>query len=259
MALHSANFNITRLFGPALAGFLIATVGTAFVLWVNVASYFVSIGLLLAMHAAPSARSQAGSAWATLVEGLAYIWHTPTVLMLVLMSVLPFLLGQQYQTMLPVFAKDVLSIGPEGLGLLTAATAAGSLVGTFGVAALGDIKSKGLVLMVSVTAYAALIVAFALSPWALLSAGLLFAVGAANQVYQTTNGTLLQLQVPSEYRGRVMGVHQLDRGFIPVGGFMAGALAEAGGAPFATGLLAAILVVFCLAVAAFVPRMRAIR
>jgi hypothetical protein len=66
----------------------------------------------------------------------------------------------------------------------------------------------------------------------------------------------MQLIVPTEYRGRVYGIHQMDRGFIPVGSFFAGALAEHAGAPFAVAAMGVSLVAAGLAVFIFVPRMR---
>lgn len=257
IALHSATFNLTRMIGPAMAGFLIAAVSSAFVLWVHTAALAVALWTLVMMNRPPGARARPdASAWGTLVDGLIYISRQPVVLMLMLLGVVPFVLGQPYQSMLPVFAKDVLFVGPEGLGLLTTASATGALLGAFSIAGFGEFHRKGLVMMIGMIAFALFIVAFALSPWPLVSALLLFLVGAANQAYASTNATLIQIIVPSEYRGRVLGVHQLDRGFIPVGSFIAGAIAEVAGAPFATGVMASGLLLCGLAVLVFLPRMR---
>jgi hypothetical protein len=81
-------------------------------------------------------------------------------------------------------------------------------------------------------------------------------IGASTQLYQTTNSTLMQLLVPTEYRGRVFGIHQMDRGFIPVGSFLAGAIAQVAGAPFAVALMGGTLALAGLGVLCFVPRMR---
>lgn len=257
IALHSATFNSTRMIGPAIAGFLIAAVGSAFVLWIHTAAFVVSIWTLLAMRTPPRTPTKPGvSPWGTFVDGITYVWKEPVVFMLLVIGVVPFVLGQPYQSMLPVFAKDVLLVGAQGLGLLTAASAAGGLVGAFLAAAAGDFRRKGLVMMAGMVSFALLIVAFAATPWPLVSAAFLFLVGASHQLYQTTNSTLVQVIVPSEYRGRVLGLHQMDRGFIPVGSFIAGAIAEARGAPFATGLMGSCLAVSGLAVLLFVPRMR---
>lgn len=257
IALHSAMFNSTRMIGPAIGGFLIAAVGSGFVLWIHTTSIGVSIWTIFCMGPAPrSGDKPTGSAWGSLVEGVGYVRHEPAVLMLLVLGLLPFLLGQPYQSMLPVFAKDVLDVGPMGLGLLTASAATGGLIGAFVVASFGDFRRKGLVMILGLIMFALLIVAFSLSHVPILSAGVLFLVGGANQVYQTTNQTLIQFIVPSEYRGRVLGVHQLDRGFIPVGSFLAGALAEVGGAPLATGLMGGLLAACAATILLLSPRMR---
>lgn len=261
VVLHSTLFNGTRMFGPAIAGVLIGimgagTGGAAFVLWIHTATLAISVWTLFAMQAPPRLTSNPrASAWWTLTDGLRYVWKEPAVLILMLMSVMPFLLGQPYQSLLPVYAKDVLRIGPEGLGLLTTAAATGSLVGSFVVAWLGDFPRKGLAMMGGLIVFGSLILAFAQTPWPLVAAGLLVLVGASNQMYATTNHTLLLLIVPGEYRGRVMGLHQLDRGFIPMGSFMAGAVAEWLGAPTTTSLMAGALVAIAIAVVC-VPRVR---
>ena len=257
LALHSAVFNSTRMVGPAVAGVLIAAVGGAFVLWLHVGALAISICTLLAMNVPPSFAIRGGvSAWSTFVDGIAYIRREPVVLMLLLTGIVPFLLGQPYQSMLPVFATDVLFVGPQGLGLLTSAAAMGSLIAAFAITALGDFPRKGFVMVAGLIGFGLLIMAFALTPWAPLAAAMLFVASASQQLYATTNSTLVQLIVPSEYRGRIMGVHQLDRGFIPIGSFLLGALAQWGGAPAATALMAGSLACVALAVLVLVPAMR---
>jgi hypothetical protein len=105
-------------------------------------------------------------------------------------------------------------------------------------------------------AFGTLLVAFAYTPWPFVAGVLLFLIGASTQLYQTTNATLMQLLVPTEYRGRVFSIHQMDRGFIPVGSFIAGAIAERAGAPFAVAIMGGTLALAGLSVLLFLPRMR---
>ena len=262
LALHSAVFNSTRMVGPAIAGVLIGAAGGgaaggALVLWLHVVAYAIAIWTLLAMNVPPSFATRGGaSAWSTFVDGIVYIRREPVVLMLMLTGIVPFLLGQPYQSMLPVFATDVFFIGPEGLGFLTSAAAIGSLIAAFAITGLGDFSRKGLVMVAGLVGFGLFIMAFALTPWAPLAAALLFIASASHQLYATTNSTLVQLIVPSEYRGRIMGVHQLDRGFIPIGSFLLGALAQWGGAQAATAVMAGSLTLVALAVLVLVPAMR---
>ncbi|HEY3116460.1 MAG TPA: MFS transporter [Chloroflexota bacterium] len=256
VVLHSAVFNSTRMVGPAIAGILIAIIGSAFVLWINAASLAVCVLMLILMRVPPRAAAAMLSAWGSFVEGIRYVRRQPVVLMLLLLGIGPFILGQPYQSMMPVFARDVLQVGPQGLGLLTTAAATGSLVGAFVMTAFGDFSGKGRAMLLGLMAYGSLIAAFALSPWPIVSGLVLFLVGCSFQIYATTNSTLVQLIVPSEYRGRVLGIHQTDRGFIPLGSMLMGSIAQVAGAPFAVALMGGSLVIAALAVLAAVPRMR---
>jgi MFS transporter, DHA1 family, staphyloferrin A biosynthesis exporter len=257
IALHSAVFNATRMVGPALAGVLIGTSGSPLVLWLNAIMHAVCAASIFAMdRGAGKTTRPTASALESIGEGIAYLKREPVVLTLMIIGIVPFILGNPYQSLLPVFARNVLEIGPEGLGFLTTSAAAGSLISAFVISGLGDFRRKGLVMICGLLTFGTLLVVFSHTPWPLVAAVLLFLIGAATQLYQTTNSTLMQLLVPTEYRGRVFGIHQMDRGFIPVGSFMAGAIAEGTGAPFAVALMGSALVLAGLAVLVFVPRMR---
>lgn len=257
VALHSAVFNASRMVGPAVAGVLIGLIGAPFVLWLNAAGYVIVMWTLFMMRVPPRRTPRPGtSAWGAFVEGVTYVWHQPVVLMLMLTGIIPFLLGQPYQSMLPVFATDVFAVGPQGLGLLSSGAATGSLIGAFVMSARGDFPRKGLVMMLGLIGFGGFIVLFALTPWVVLGVVLLFLAGASQQLYSTTNSTLVQIIVPTGYRGRVLGVHQLDRGFIPIGSFLIGAIAEWGGVPFATALMGGSLALVGFALLFVIPRMR---
>ena len=257
VALHSAVFNASRMIGPAIAGVLIGLTGAPFVLWLNAAGFLVVIWTLFMMRVPARRAPRPGtSAWGTFVEGLSYVRRQPVVLMLMLTGIVPFLLGQPYQSMLPVFATDVFDVGPQGLGLLSSGAATGSLIGAFVMSARGDFPRKGLVMMLGLIGFGGFILLFALTPWVLLAVLLLFLAGASQQLYSTTNSTLVQIIVPTEYRGRVLGVHQLDRGFIPIGAFLIGAIAEGGGAPLATALMGGCLALVGFLLIFVIPRMR---
>jgi MFS family permease len=257
MALNSTTFNGTRTIAPAVAGFLIAAVGAPPVLWLSVVCY--GIGLVTIFPMRPprvEGRPQYGSGWDSFVDGISFVKHQPVLRVLVLLAILPFFLGQPYQSMLPVFAREVFQIGSQGLGVLTSVSAIGAVVGSFTVAGLGNYRRKGIVMMGSMIAFGALVATFAITPWPALAAILLFFAAAVNQVYFTTNNTLLQLVVPREYRGRVLSVMGMDRGFIPLGSAMAGALAERLGAPIAVMLMGTTLALAGIVVLFRIPRMR---
>jgi MFS transporter, DHA1 family, staphyloferrin A biosynthesis exporter len=257
VALHSAVFNGSRMVGPAIAGVIIGLIGAPFVLWLNALAYTIVLGTLFKMRVPARAAQHAEmSAWGTFVDGVSYVRSQPVVLVLLLVGVIPFLLGQPYQSMLPIFATNVFAAGPQGLGMLNSGAAAGSLVGAFVISGIGEFPRKGRVMMLGLIGFGGFIALFSLTPWLFVAAVLLFVAGASQQLYATTNSTLVQMVVPSEYRGRVMGVHQLDRGFIPIGSFLVGLIAELAGAPFAIALMAGCLATVGLALLFVLPRIR---
>jgi len=146
--------------------------------------------------------------------------------------------------MLPVMARDVLHVGAEGLGALSAAGGAGAMLSTIVVAGLGDFKNKGLLLLVTAAGAGVFILLFAASPWYLASMVLVAGVGASLMAYDATMGTLLQLLSTDAVRGRMMGLYGLTFGFTPVGGFLAGAIGTLIGVPFAVGLGGAIILAY---------------
>jgi len=173
------------------------------------------------------------------------------------LQLVPTLLAQPYQLLMPVFQKDVLHEGPESLGLLLGAPAIGALVATLVLASIsGRMHHKGRVLLVTLVAWGCSLAVFSRMeslPSALLS---LVAVGACQVLYNATNNTILQLIVPAELRGRVMGIYFLDQGFQPAGALASG-LATAVIGPQNTVLCMALSVVLMGLIAAWkVPQLR---
>ncbi|MCG6537205.1 MAG: MFS transporter, partial [Syntrophales bacterium LBB04] len=160
---------------------------------------------------------------------------------LALLAVIPMFFGQPYMTMLAVFARDVLKIGPAGLGLLTSTAALGAITGALVVA--GRRKAPRIsVMLCEIMVFGLALLMFSLSRWVSVSLFFLFLAGAGNIAYNATNSTLLQLNVPDRYRGRVLSVLLINRGIIPLGTATAGLLAEKFSAPTAQGAMAVALI-----------------
>ena len=139
IALNSASFNLARVVGPAVAGLALAFYGPAFNFGVNAVSYLaVLFGLWRmdpdALHRSASRPERFDSVRSSLAEGLRYARRTPTVLWpLVLLGGMATF-GMNFQTLLPVFARDTLAFGADGYGALFATMGAGSLIGSLGLA-----------------------------------------------------------------------------------------------------------------------------
>lgn len=259
IALNSATLNLTRVIGPAIGGGLIATVGVAGAFYFNAASFLaVLAGLAMMRFSARTARSRAGML-ADLAGGVRYLNGQPTLRTLVLLALLPMVFGMPYMTMLTLFAKDVLRAGGIGLGLLTAASGVGAVLGALFVASLRDTTYRGRLMLGGLVAFGAALVAFSVSPWLWLSLLALIGVGISQQMYMATNNTLIQVYVAEEYRGRVLSTLFLNRGMVPLGTMLAGFGAAALGPQVAVGGMAAVLVLMALLAARFAPSARDLR
>jgi len=228
VALNSMTFNGARIIGPALAGLLIAKVGTASTLYLNAVSFVAVIAGLLMMDPAAffsAPPPMTGPAGRRLLEGLAYVWRTPTVMMIMIIVAAIGTFGYNFSVVIPLLAGFVLHTDAAGFGGLSAFLGAGSLIGAIGIAYARKITLRRLV--IASGCFSLLLGAVALSTSYLLSAVLLIAIGFAGILFSTSANSLLQLTVPDSLRGRVMGLYMLlFAGSTPIGGFLIGSLSN---------------------------------
>lgn len=260
VALNSVTLNLTKIIGPLLAGLIIGTLGTAACFYINGFSFLAVLWTLWVMDIPRAPRHAADmSLRQSLVGGFHYIYGHPPMLMLVLVALIPTFLGQPYMTMLAVFARDVLTIGPTGLGVLISCAALGSVIGALTVASLPKAGTRGIVMLVFLIAFGALLTMFATSKWPPLSAFLLVGVGAMHMAYNVSNNTILQMSVPDEYRGRVLSTLFLNRGLVPFGTAVTATLAALVGAGMAVALMGTIIILLGVGVALGSPSLRQLR
>jgi MFS family permease len=260
IALNSGGFNLMKIIGPALGGAMIALFGAAGNFFVQAVAYVGVLVMIYWMYVPPTPpEARASSALANLKEGFAYVWSTPAVLALMTLAYVPRVFAVPYQTLMPVFQKDVLQVGPEGLGLLMAAPGVGAVVAVLILASqTRRLRHQGLFLVGSIVILGLFLMLFSQIksfPLALLS---LVAVGIFQMLFLASTNTLLQLIVPDQLRGRVMSLYMLDRGFMPAGALFAGVAAHFIGAPSTVAAMGAIVVILALLVAWRVPAIRAL-
>ncbi|GAB3376142.1 MFS transporter [Spongiibacter taiwanensis] len=228
VALTSTVWNGAMTAGPFVGGLLLAQLDFASY-WVLVGLAVVSLTLLLPL---PELRveqsSQRGSR--ELLQGVRFVLGNPYVLPSISLDMFIVLLGSVV-ALLPVFAADVLGLGPEALGLLRAMPALGAVAAGAVMARLPDGRRVGRRLFVALLVFAVSILIFALSTSLWLSLAALFVYGASDMVSVNLRSTLIQLATPDSLRGRVGAVNSL---FIAtsndLGDFRAGAVAAAVGA-----------------------------
>ncbi len=260
-ALTSAVWQASAIIGPTVAGVVIALAGFAVMFYVSAigfALFMVALALITvnnppALDAA--ARAKRRGIATDLVAGLSYIRGNPLFTALIGMSFLNATFGLSFIVLLPAFAKEQLDVGPQGFGALYAAMGIGSLVGTMAIAAMGDFRHKGRMVIGGAVVFGLLLIVFSASTWLQLSVLLLVAIGLVRALYMTTAQTLLQLQLDDVYRGRVMAVHGLQWSFMPLGGLIAGTIAEVTGPSFAVGFGGMAVIVLTLLIGLRRPEM----
>jgi MFS family permease len=246
IALMSAGTNSGRVIGPSLTGLLIAAFGAATAFAAQAAGFILALACAAMLAPRPAGgRARRPTAAQDLLEGLRYVWEDPTVLALMSLQAIPAFLIMPYTQLLPIFARDILRTGPEGLGTLMTVMGIGSVLGSVGIVLL-PARRQGLLLLVSLAAFGLLLAAFAASTWMPLSIGIMGLIGVAQAIYLATNNALVQLAVPNALQGRVMSVYMTTWGLMPLGALPQGILADWFGAPIVlagTGLLSCLVLV----------------
>jgi predicted MFS family arabinose efflux permease len=258
IALNSGGFNLMKVLGPALGGAFIAMFGAAENFFIQAIAYVGVLVMIYLMHIPPHhADRKRSSAMANLKEGFSYVWSTPAVLALMALAYVPRVFAVPYQTLMPVFQKDVLRVGPEGLGMLMAAPGLGAVIAVMTMASLGEsLKRHGLMLVGSIVALGVFLIVFSQLKSLPVALFVLVVAGMFQMFFLASTATMLQLLVPDELRGRVMSLYMLDRGFMPAGALFAGTTAHFIGAPMTVAAMGAIVIVLTLVVAWCIPAIR---
>ncbi len=238
IALNSSNFNLTRIFGPALAGVIVGSVGVTLCFFVNAASFVAVIVCLLLMRGSPAAPpASARSALSTLGEGFRYVRDHRLPRDLLLLTALYAIFGFAFVSMLPVLARDVLRAGAEGYGGLMTAVGVGASVGALGMAAFGHRVARLRIIRGAGMAFALTLALAALAGSLWLAAGVLAVAGCAMILNNVSTNTQLQVAAPDHLRGRVMGFYSLMvLGMAPFGSLQAGWVSEHFGVPISLAL-----------------------
>jgi len=257
-SLSSVGMSLVGIVGAPVAGVLLERIGAAGAYFLQVPLYILIVFFLLHLPLTPPSGRERSSVVRELAEGLRYIRARAVVLILLVITLSRVLLAMPYQTFLPVFAEDVFAMGASGLGLLQAAVGAGAMVGSLGVASLGDFRRKGGLLLAAGLALGAGLLLFAYAPSFYLALAALLLVGAAGNVCMVVNFALLQTNVSDEVRARVLSMAMWLWGFSPLGTVPSGALADRWGAPLAVALQGGLLALFFLLLGLGAPHLWAL-
>jgi MFS family permease len=237
VALNSGLFNASRVIGPAIAGLLIAAVGTGLCFVVNAFSFLavlLSLYLLRPEELTPVARQETRVV-AGVREGVMWAFHAPLVRTVLVVVTVVSTVGFNFHVLVPLLASQTLEVGAETFGILSSAFGLGALAGALATASLREASPK---------AFVAGAVGFSLAMLALapvdsvpLALVLLFGLGVSFSLFTSSASALVQLAAPDHLRGRVVSLFLFAfAGLAPIGGLVAGFLAEQGGTPLAFGV-----------------------
>jgi len=247
MSLNSIMFQTGSIIGPALAGFVIASFGIGNVYVWNALSFIAGIGALILMHSTGNIKSESAIpiSLASIHEGIKFvksktlIWST-----MILDFFCTFFAGAN--TLMPIFAKDILPVGPQGLGLLYSGISIGSVIAALVLTHLGTLKNQGKILLSAVFFYGLFTIIFGLSKNFWLSFLALMVVGAGDGVSTVLRNTMRQMVTPNHIRGRMTSINMIFfMGGPQLGEFEAGSMAALVGAPLSVviGGIGTLLVV----------------
>lgn len=246
IALNSAMFNTATVLGPAVGGLVYARFGPAWCFAINGATFLAVIAALLAMRLAPlPRRPMQGGVLAELQEGLRYVAKHATIRMLVTLVAAVTLFCISFGTLIPAWAVRILRGDATTNGLLVSARGVGALIGALLIASLGRPRFRGKLLSVGSLAFPLGLIAFSMVRWLPLSLLTLLGVGTAQIMVMNLANSLVQTEAADELRGRVMAIYSLVfLGLMPVGGLIAGAVAQEIGEPV-TVILSALVGLAC--------------
>jgi MFS family permease len=232
VALNSSVSQGAHFIGPMLGGLSLAWMSTGNAYLFN-ALFYVPAAIAIVQLRIPALDGAGREEFslASFLGGVRFLFSEPIILTLVMLDFVVIGVGY-YRPLLPIFAKDILLVGPAGFGMLSAAPAVGGVLGTFALLAIGDVKRKGLLILWSFLSYASALGIFAVSTHFGLSLLLLGIMGLANSLQAVMRQTSYHLLTPEHVRGRAFSVFNMfSQGANSVGATEVGFMAALLGAP----------------------------
>jgi MFS family permease len=208
LSLNIISWQAATIMGPTLAGFVIAGLGVASVYWIDAISFIAVIVALLLMRVGAVIGERRPVNLKAAVEGFAFVRSNTLIWSTMILDFLATFFSSA-AVLLPLFATDILKVGPEGVGLLYAAPSVGAVLASGILSVWGTLRRQGPVLLVAVALYGICTVVFGLSTSFWLSLLMLMGVGASDTVSMVVRQTIRQLTTPDEMRGRMTAVGML--------------------------------------------------
>jgi MFS family permease len=262
VSLNAFGMNILRLMAPAAAGFLIHGFGFEAVFYLLGALYTWALVFMLFLPgtgkgAVPpkNVTTPQKSVLQEVKDGFKYLRGKPDIAWILIFSLIAVVLSLTYQRLLPIFVDDILMVGARGMGILISVSGVGAIAGSLILASLPN-KNRGLMLLSSTLVLGIAIVTFAFSRSWMLSLSVMVVIGMSQTAMTTLSNTLAQHYSSREFRGRVMGIYDMQMSFPGIAVFIAGILSDSIGVEWTVGGFAMLLVAVSTLFMIKVPRIR---
>ena len=244
----SSVWQISSVLGPAVAGFSITIIGVSGSMLTVLACSFLALITLSQISTKPILNPKIGEPiMQSLKEGVKFVYNNKTILGAISLDMVAVLFGGAV-ALLPIYAQDILKVGPEGFGVLRAAPALGAFITMFISAYVPLNKNAGMKLLFSIFAFGICIIVFGISTLFWLSVIALFLSGVVDGISVVIRQTILQLKTPDHMRGRVSAVNSIFVGSSnELGAFESGLTAKLMGTVTSVvfgGTMTLIIVVF---------------
>ncbi|MDG1231254.1 MAG: MFS transporter [Pseudomonadales bacterium] len=231
VALTTVIWQATRMVMPALGGLIIAISDTWLLFAFCSAGFFLMFLILLNLKVAPAIAVTQQSTGSQIIEGIRFIMTNRNFLILITLSYAVFFFASSFMPLMPAFA-DMLNVDEKGYGYLLSITGIGAVMGTVISGSLQKSPRLGLAMLLSALIFCGFVYLFALVCWLGISGAFYFALGILcsasifSSIFMVTATTILQLEVPEQLRGRVMGFHGISYSLFPLGALLVGTIAN---------------------------------
>ena len=253
----SSMWQMGSVVGPAMGGFFIHWIGVHWSMCFVFAFSLMALLLLLQIPKKPIMNPNIGEpVMKSLKEGIKFVMNTRVILGALTLDMFAVLFGGAV-ALLPIYAQDILKVGPEGFGILRAAPAVGALLIMFTSAHFPLNKNAGKKLLAAIFGFGICIIVFGVSTWFWVSVIALFLSGATDGISMVIRSTILQLRTPDAMRGRVASVNSMFVGSSnELGAFESGLTAKLMGTVTAVVFGGGMTILTVLGTAAYFPKLR---
>ncbi|MDP6715707.1 MAG: MFS transporter, partial [SAR202 cluster bacterium] len=260
VALNSSIWQGTRIVAPAIAGMIIATAGIAASFYVAGSGFAIMVLVMSTLKVPHFERSASKGTGRDMLEGIKFIKDNSIFSSLIALTFFNSFFGMAYVILMPVFAEEILGRGATAYGMLLSVSGASSLATTVFMGTRTNLNGKVWVLIGGAVLSGVSIAVFALTAEVFksfcLAMSLMFIIGIFNSMYRISIMSSLQMLVPDQMRGRVMGFYGMTYSLMPMGGMQASAVATVVGAPIAIALGGMAVSTFAVGLVLANPKIR---